>query len=138
MPAAWAAADDKGGAIIGRRVRTPAAQPQSHVVPSPLLAPFALLLHDADGDHLSFARNWKPGRRWLPRRGLGCWLIGRSAPVEPHGFKGLANAACCCWMPCSAAMTLVGHGLGAMLALEPGAPRCACGAWCCNARVGRL
>lgn len=82
--------------------------------------PTVLLLHDADGDHLSFA----PQLEVLAAAGYRAvaWDMpgyGRSAPVEPYGFKGLAQR---CLLLLDAlqcgAVTLVGHGFGAMLALE--------------------
>lgn len=82
--------------------------------------PTVVLLHDADGDHLSFA----PQLETLACAGYRAvaWDMpgyGRSAPVEPYGFKGLAQR---CLLLLDAlqcgAVTLVGHGLGAMLALE--------------------
>lgn len=82
--------------------------------------PTVLLLHDADGDHLSFA----PQLETLAAAGYRAlaWDMpgyGRSAPVEPYGFKGLAQR---CLLLLDALqcdeVTLVGHGLGAMLALE--------------------
>ncbi|MBS0468812.1 MAG: alpha/beta fold hydrolase [Proteobacteria bacterium] len=82
--------------------------------------PTVLLLHDADGDHLSFA----PLQETLA--GAGCRAVawdmpgyGRSAPVEPYAFKGLAQRCLLLLdaLQCEEA-TLVGHGMGAMLALE--------------------
>jgi len=82
--------------------------------------PTVLLLHDADGDHLSFA----PQLETLAAAGWRAvaWDMpgyGRSAPVEPYGFKGLAQR---CLLLLDALqcdeVTLVGHGFGAMLALE--------------------
>ncbi len=82
--------------------------------------PTVLLLHDADGDHLSFA----PQLETLAAAGYRAvaWDMpgyGRSAPVEPYGFKGLAQRCLLLLdaLQCDEA-TLVGHGLGAMLALE--------------------
>ena len=82
--------------------------------------PTVLLLHDADGGHLSFA----PQLETLATAGWRAvaWDMpgyGRSAPVEPYGFKGLAQRALLLLdaLQCDAA-TLVGHGFGAMLALE--------------------
>ncbi len=79
-----------------------------------------LMLHDADGDHLTFA----PQVETLATAGYRAvaWDMpgyGRSAPIEPYGFKGLALA---CTRLIEALqcgpVSLVGHGLGAMLALE--------------------
>ena len=82
--------------------------------------PTVLLLHDADGDHLSFA----PQLETLAAAGYRAvaWDMpgyGRSAPIEPYGFMGLAQR-CLLLMDAlrCGAVTLVGHGLGAMLALE--------------------
>ena len=82
--------------------------------------PTVLLLHDADGDHLTFA----PQLETLAAAGYRAvaWDMpgyGRSAPVEPYGFKGLAQRCLLLLdaLQCDEA-TLVGHGLGAMLALE--------------------
>ncbi len=78
--------------------------------------PTVLLLHDADGDHLSFA----PQLETLAAAGYRAvaWDMpgyGRSAPVEPYGFKGLAQRCLLLLdaLQCDEA-TLVGHGLGAM------------------------
>ncbi|GAA6121119.1 alpha/beta hydrolase [Acidovorax sp. FG27] len=79
-----------------------------------------LMLHDADGSHLSFA----PQVETLASAGYRAvaWDMpgyGHSAPIEPYGFMGLAQS---CLRLIEAlqggAVTLVGHGLGAMLALE--------------------
>ncbi|MBS0508491.1 MAG: alpha/beta fold hydrolase [Proteobacteria bacterium] len=82
--------------------------------------PTVLLLHDADGDHLSFA----PQLETLAGAGYRAvaWDMpgyGRSTPVEPYGFKGLAQRCLLLLdaLEC-AEVTLVGHGFGAMLALE--------------------
>lgn len=82
--------------------------------------PTVVLLHDADGDHLTFA----PQVERLAHAGYRAvaWDMpgyGHSAPIEPYGFKGLA-ASCLALLDalrCPQA-TLVGHGLGAMVALE--------------------
>lgn len=79
-----------------------------------------LMLHDADGDHLTFA----PQVETLASAGYRAvaWDMpgyGRSAPIEPYTFKGLAQS---CQQLIDALqcgpVTLVGHGMGAMLALE--------------------
>lgn len=82
--------------------------------------PTVLLLHDADGDHLSFA----PALETLASAGYRAvaWDMpgyGGSAPVEPYNFKALAQRAMLLLdaLQCRQAV-LVGHGLGAMLALE--------------------
>ncbi len=91
--------------------------------------PCVLLLHDADSDHLGFA----PQVETLASQGYRAvaWNMpgyGHSAPVEPYTFKALA-ARCLLLMDAlqhrsgaAAAplppVTLVGHGMGAMLALE--------------------
>ncbi|WP_312131496.1 alpha/beta fold hydrolase, partial [Diaphorobacter nitroreducens] len=82
--------------------------------------PTVLLLHDADGDHLGFA----PTLETLAAAGYRAvaWDMpgyGGSAPVEPYNFKGLAQRALLLLdaLRCEQ-VVLVGHGLGAMLALE--------------------
>ncbi|MBS0293015.1 MAG: alpha/beta fold hydrolase [Proteobacteria bacterium] len=82
--------------------------------------PTVLLLHDADSDRLGFA----PQLETLAEAGYRAvaWDMpgyGRSAPVEPYGFKGLAQRCLLLLdaLQCDEA-TLVGHGFGAMLALE--------------------
>jgi pimeloyl-ACP methyl ester carboxylesterase len=79
-----------------------------------------LMLHDADGGHLTFA----PQVETLASRGYRAvaWDMpgyGNSAPIEPYGFKGLAESclALIDALQCGP-VTLVGHGLGAMVALE--------------------
>ena len=82
--------------------------------------PTILLLHDADGDHLTFA----PQVETLASAGYRAvaWDMpgyGRSAPIEPYTFKGLAES---CFglidaLQCGP-VVLVGHGMGAMVALE--------------------
>ena len=94
-----------------------------------------LLLHDADGGHLSFA----PQVETLASQGYRAiaWDMpgyGHSAPLDPYTFKALA-ARCQLLMdtlhrPGAAPMALVGHGMGAMLALEVALRQ--------PARVGRL
>lgn len=82
--------------------------------------PTVLMLHDADGGHLSFS----PQMETLASRGMRAvaWDMpgyGHSAPVEPFNFLGLARR---CQTLVDALecgpITLLGHGLGAMLALE--------------------
>ena len=82
--------------------------------------PTVLLLHDADSDHLGFA----PTLETLAAAGYRAvaWDMpgyGGSAPVEPYNFKGLAQRALLLLdaLRCEQ-VVLVGHGLGAMLALE--------------------
>jgi pimeloyl-ACP methyl ester carboxylesterase len=82
--------------------------------------PTVLMLHDADGDHLTFA----PQLEMLASAGYRAvaWDMpgyGRSAPIEPYTFKGLAQSclALIDALQCGP-VTLVGHGMGAMLALE--------------------
>lgn len=82
--------------------------------------PTVLMLHDADGGHLSFA----PQVEALASAGYRAvaWDMpgyGHSAPVEPYGFLGLARRCISLIeaLECES-LALVGHGLGAMLALE--------------------
>lgn len=82
--------------------------------------PTVLMLHGIGGGHLAFA----PQVETLASSGYRAvaWDMpgyGRSAPVEPYGFKGLAQRCLLLLdaLQCDEA-TLVGHGLGAMLALE--------------------
>ncbi len=82
--------------------------------------PTVLMLHDADGGHLSFA----PQVETLASAGYRAvaWDMpgyGHSAPVEPYGFLGLARRCILLieTLECQQ-LALVGHGLGAMLALE--------------------
>ncbi len=79
-----------------------------------------LMLHDADGGHLTFA----PQVEMLASLGYRAvaWDMpgyGSSAPIEPYGFKGLAESciALIDALQCGP-VTLVGHGMGAMVALE--------------------
>lgn len=79
-----------------------------------------LMLHDADGGHLTFA----PQVETLASLGYRAvaWDMpgyGNSAPIEPYGFKGLAESclALIDALQCGP-VTLVGHGMGAMVALE--------------------
>lgn len=79
-----------------------------------------LLLHDADGGHLTFA----PQVETLASAGYRAvaWDMpgyGYSAPIEPYTFKGLAEScmALVDALQCGP-VALVGHGLGAMVALE--------------------
>lgn len=82
--------------------------------------PTVLMLHDADGDYLTFA----PQVEMLASAGYRAvaWNMpgyGHSAPIEPYTFKGLAQScvALIKALQCGP-VTLVGHGMGAMLALE--------------------
>lgn len=79
-----------------------------------------LMLHDADGGHLTFA----PQVETLAAAGYRAvaWDMpgyGHSAPIEPYTFKALAQS---CIELIDALqggpVTLVGHGMGAMVALE--------------------
>ena len=79
-----------------------------------------LMLHDADGGHLTFA----PQVETLATAGYRAvaWNMpgyGHSAPVEPYTFKALAQRclALIDALQCGP-VTLVGHGMGAMVALE--------------------
>lgn len=82
--------------------------------------PTVLMLHDADGDHLTFA----PQVETLATAGYRAvaWNMpgyGRSAPIEPYTFKGLAQSCLSLIeaLQCGP-VSLVGHGMGAMVALE--------------------
>ena len=82
--------------------------------------PTVLMLHDADGSHLTFA----PQVETLASAGYRAvaWDMpgyGHSAPIEPYTFKGLAESclALIDALQCGP-VTLVGHGMGAMVALE--------------------
>ena len=82
--------------------------------------PTVLMLHDADGDHLTFA----PQVEALATSGYRAvaWNMpgyGRSAPIEPYTFKGLAESCLSLIeaLQCGP-VSLVGHGMGAMVALE--------------------
>ena len=82
--------------------------------------PTVLMLHDADGGHLTFA----PQVERLASAGYRAvaWDMpgyGHSAPIEPYTFKGLAHSclALIDALQC-APLALVGHGMGAMVALE--------------------
>ncbi len=112
-----------GGYYRPAGARLPASTQAMSLLPTFSLlgsGPTVLLLHDADGDHLSFA----PQLETLAVAGYRAvaWDMpgyGRSAPVEPYGFKGLAQRCLLLLdaLQCPEA-TLVGHGFGAMLALE--------------------
>lgn len=83
-----------------------------------------LMLHGAGGGHRSFA----PQVETLASLGFRAvaWDMpgyGRSAPLEPYGFKGLAESAAALIetlapVTGAAPLTLVGHGMGGMVALE--------------------
>ena len=82
--------------------------------------PTVLMLHDADGGHLTFA----PQVETLASAGYRAvaWDMpgyGRSAPVEPYTFKALAQSCLALIeaLQCGP-IALVGHGMGAMVALE--------------------
>jgi pimeloyl-ACP methyl ester carboxylesterase len=82
--------------------------------------PTVLMLHDADGGHLTFA----PQVETLASAGYRAvaWDMpgyGHSAPIEPYTFKGLAESclALIDALQCGP-VALVGHGMGAMVALE--------------------
>jgi pimeloyl-ACP methyl ester carboxylesterase len=82
--------------------------------------PTVLMLHDADGGHLTFA----PQVERLATQGYRAiaWDMpgyGHSAPIEPYTFKGLAESclALIDALQCGP-VALVGHGMGAMVALE--------------------
>lgn len=82
--------------------------------------PTVLMLHDADGGHRTFA----PQVEVLAGSGYRAvaWDMpgyGRSAPMDPYAFKGLAERCLALVeaLQCGP-VALVGHGMGAMLALE--------------------
>src|SRR4051812_4635389 len=82
--------------------------------------PTVLMLHGIGGGHLTFA----PQVETLATAGYRAvaWDMpgyGRSAPIEPYSFKGLAQSCAMLLdaLQCGPAV-LVGHGLGAMLAIE--------------------
>ena len=82
--------------------------------------PTVLMLHDADGGHRTFA----PQVEVLASSGYRAvaWDMpgyGHSAPIDPYAFKGLAERCLALVeaLQCGP-VTLVGHGMGAMLALE--------------------
>jgi len=96
--------------------------------------PLVLMLHGVDGGHLGFA----PQVEAYAQQGYraAAWDMpgyGRSAPVEPYDFKGLA-ARCALLVEALArpgeAAVLIGHGLGGMVAMELALRR--------PERVGRL
>lgn len=79
-----------------------------------------LMLHDIDGGHLAFA----PQVETLAEVGYRAvaWDMpgyGRSAPIEPYTFKGLAQACVRLIeaLQCDS-VVLVGHGMGGMVAQE--------------------
>ncbi len=83
--------------------------------------PTVLMLHGIGGGHLAFA----PQMETLASAGYRAvaWDApgyGRSAPIEPYTFKGLADAcaALIAQLRCSEAPTLVGHSMGGMVAQE--------------------
>ncbi|MFT4193689.1 alpha/beta fold hydrolase [Ottowia sp.] len=86
--------------------------------------PLVLLLHGAGGGWRAFAPQVEVLAS-LGFRAVACDLpgYGRSAPVEPYAFKGLA-AGCAALIESLAPVTggapvaVVGHGLGGMLAQE--------------------
>lgn len=106
--------------------------------------PTLLMLHDIGGSHLSFA----PQVESFAMAGYRAvaWDMpgyGRSAPVEPYNFKALAQscASLIDALQVPQGVTLLGHGIGGMVAQELLARRPAlvdrlilCGA---PARIGR-
>jgi len=90
--------------------------------------PLLLMLHDVGGGHLAFA----PQVEAYANAGYRAvaWDMpgyGRSAPVEPYAFKGLA-ASCVALIealraPSGRGVILLGHGLGGMVAQEVAARR---------------
>lgn len=83
--------------------------------------PTVLMLHGTTGGHLSFA----PQVESLATAGYRAvaWDMpgyGQSPPIEPYTFKGLA-ARCIALieaLQCPRGLTLLGHGMGGMVALE--------------------
>jgi pimeloyl-ACP methyl ester carboxylesterase len=82
--------------------------------------PTVLMLHDIEGGHLSFA----PQVETLASSGYRAvaWDMpgyGRSAPIEPYNFKGLAQSCITLIeaLRCGDA-ALLGHGMGGMVAQE--------------------
>jgi 3-oxoadipate enol-lactonase len=82
--------------------------------------PTVLMLHGIDGGHLSFA----PQVETLASSGYRAvaWDMpgyGRSAPIEPYTFKGLAQSCITLIQALKCEdIALVGHGLGGMVAQE--------------------
>ncbi len=83
--------------------------------------PTLLMLHDIGGSHLSFA----PQVESFAMAGYRAvaWDMpgyGRSAPVEPYNFKALAQscAALIDALQVPRGLTLLGHGIGGMVAQE--------------------
>lgn len=113
-----------GCSVLSARMLGPRPLTLPAVLPSFSLlgnGPTVLLLHDADADHLSFAPQLETlaSAGW---RGVA-WDMpgyGRSAPLEPYGFKGLVQRCLLLLdaLQCTQAAAVVGHGMGAMLALE--------------------
>ncbi len=85
--------------------------------------PTVLMLHGAEGGHLSFA----PQLETFASAGYRAvaWDMpgyGNSAPIEPYAFKGLAQS-CIALIEAlqkkfPSPLVLLGHGIGAMVALE--------------------
>ncbi len=82
--------------------------------------PTVLMLHGAAGGHLAFA----PQVESLAMAGYRAvaWDMpgyGQCAPIEPYGFKGLAQRCIALVEALKAgSVTLVGHGMGGMVAQE--------------------
>lgn len=79
-----------------------------------------LMLHDADGGHLTFS----PSVETLATKGYRAIAVdlpgyGYTPPIEPYSAKALAQS-CVALIDALEVdkVTLVGHGLGAMVALE--------------------
>lgn len=87
--------------------------------------PTVLLLHDIGGSHRAFAPQVESlalgGHRAVAWNMPG---YGRSAPVEPYTFKALAQS-CAALIDalCVPGVTLLGHGIGGMVAQEVAARR---------------
>ena len=120
------------GTIMECHLRARAAQATRHSFCMALLplslswapVPTVLMLHDADGDYLTLPPKWRcwPAQATAPWRGT-CPVMGTARRLSPTPSKAWRKAAWHSSRPCSAAPTLVGHGMGAMLALGGRAPR---------------